>query len=474
MQKPLILNPILTRIYDNGQRIYLKTKIRQIKPIVDSKCPESFFYMQNKLINTNKNDWNDKQINGDMNIFKKIKFNPKIKRSPAKTKFRPLFKYDHEFFSYYRKENLINVALENLQIYNRLNSKRGSYTLKNHLKDYERAQYYKKNYCKFPSIDFYRTSKAADSNLCSIFNYCTFYNYKKINERLTNEYMKKSDSQIMHKAKSSFELINSNKKKKKKLFILSPFEKRVSDEEKKCYNNIRNDIYKKSGKFKIVEKKEEKVNIDNENENVIKNKDENVKDYNEKNDKSINDKNVNKNNENNISNENVNVKNNENEFNSNDIRDNMDNNDIFSNSKDKINNEKEEISEKIIEEENNENKEKIEVKEEEEEENKEENDGKEEKEQNKESDKKFEFNYNIKENSKIKEESEIEESIDNEKDRDKIKKDINEIKKEEKKEENDIDKEELEIKPNENNKKDNKRDEEDDDDKFLDILNDEI
>ena len=474
MQKPLILNPILTRIYDNGQRIYLKTKIRQIKPIVDSKCPESFFYMQNKLINTNKNDWNDKQINGDMNIFKKIKFNPKIKRSPAKTKFRPLFKYDHEFFSYYRKENLINVALENLQIYNRLNSKRGSYTLKNHLKDYEKAQYYKKNYCKFPSIDFYRTSKAADSNLCSIFNYCTFYNYKKINERLTNEYMKKSDSQIMHKAKSSFELINSNKKKKKKLFILSPFEKRVSDEEKKCYNNIRNDIYKKSGKFKIVEKKEEKVNIDNENENVIKNKDENVKDYNEKNDKSINDKNVNKNNENNISNENVNVKNNENEFNSNDIRDNMDNNDIFSNSKDKINNEKEEISEKIIEEENNENKEKIEVKEEEEEENKEENDGKEEKEQNKESDKKFEFNYNIKENSKIKEESEIEESIDNEKDRDKIKKDINEIKKEEKKEENDIDKEELEIKPNENNKKDNKRDEEDDDDKFLDILNDEI
>ena len=472
MQKPLILNPILTRIYDNGQRIYLKTKIRQIKPIVDSKCPESFFYMQNKLINTNKNDWNDKQINGDMNIFKKIKFNPKIKRSPAKTKFRPLFKYDHEFFSYYRKENLINVALENLQIYNRLNSKRGSYTLKNHLKDYERAQYYKKNYCKFPSIDFYRTSKAADSNLCSIFNYCTFYNYKKINERLTNEYMKKSDSQIMHKAKSSFELINSNKKKKKKLFILSPFEKRVSDEEKKCYNNIRNDIYKKSGKFKIVEKKEEKVNIDNENENVIKNKDENVKDYNEKNDKSIKDKNVNKNNENNISNENVNVKNNENEFNSNDIRDNMDNNDIFSNSKDKINNEKEEISEKIIEEENNENKEKIEVKEEEE--NKEENDGKEEKEQNKESDKKFEFNYNIKENSKIKEESEIEESIDNEKDRDKIKKDINEIKKEEKKEENDIDKEELEIKPNENNKKDNKRDEEDDDDKFLDILNDEI
>ena len=60
MQKPLILNPILTRIYDKGQTIYLKTKIRHIKPIVDSKCPESFFYMQNKLGNTHKNNWNGK------------------------------------------------------------------------------------------------------------------------------------------------------------------------------------------------------------------------------------------------------------------------------------------------------------------------------------------------------------------------------------------------------------------------------
>ena len=444
MQKPLILNPILTRIYDKGQTIYLKTKIRHIKPIVDSKCPESFFYMQNKLGNTHKNNWNGKQINMDTNnLFKKIKFTQKIKRNVTKSsKYRPLFKYDHEFFSYYRKENLINVALENLQIYNRLSSKKGTYTLKNHLRDYDKAQYYKKNYCKFPSIDFYRTSRAGDSNLCPIFNYCTFYNYKKINEKLSSEYMKKSNSHIMHKAKSAYELFNVNKKKKKKIFLF-PHEKRIEDEEQKCYNNIRNDIYKNSGKFQTDKKKEEKEKDINENENIDNNKEENVDEDNYKSNKSNNDENINKNIENNLSNKSL--KNNENEINSNEIKDNIDNNNdiITNNIKNKESIEREEISEKISGDENKE--EKID------------------------SQKKIEFINNMRENSRKKEESEIEESIDNEKDKNKNKKGINEERKEEKEKESDNKKEE-EIKQEEN-KIDNK---EDDDDKLVDILNDNL
>ena len=443
MQKPLILNPILTRIYDRGQTIYLKSKIRHIKPIVDSKCPESFFYMQNKLGNTHKNNWNGKQINMDTNnLFKKIKFTQKIKRNVTKSsKYRPLFKYDHEFFSYYRKENLINVALENLQIYNRLSSKKGTYTLKNHLRDYDKAQYYKKNYCKFPSIDFYRTSRAGDSNLCPIFNYCTFYNYKKINEKLSSEYMKKSNSHIMHKAKSAYELFNVNKKKKKKIFLF-PHEKRIEDEEQKCYNNIRNDIYKNSGKFQTDKKKEEK-DI-NENENIDNNnKEENVDEDNYKSNKSNNDENINKNIENNLSNKSL--KNNENEINSNEIKDNIDNNNdiITNNIKNKESIEREEISEKISGDENKE--EKID------------------------SQKKIELINNMRENSRKKEESEIEEIIDNEKDKNKNIKGINEERKEEKEKENDNKKEE-EIKQEEN-KIDNK---EDDDDKLVDILNDDL
>ena len=214
MQKLLILNPILTRKYQNEQQNHLKAKIREIKPIVDSKCPESFFYLQNKYNPSHKNIfkrniWNTHKVN--TNSFKKINFNSKKKIK--KTKYRPLFKYEHDYLTFTKKEQLINVALENLNIYNRLNSKYSTYNLKSHLKDYDKAQYYKKNHCKFPSIDFYRTSKVNDKNLCSIFNYCTFYNYKAINDKFENEYFKKTNNHII---KSAVQFFNFNKIKKKK------------------------------------------------------------------------------------------------------------------------------------------------------------------------------------------------------------------------------------------------------------------
>ena len=205
MQKSIILNPILSKIHKEKQKEYLKSKILHMKPIVDSKCPESFYYLQNKFSKTQKNKWNCLKFDED----KKIKYNSRDKK--LKTKFRPLFKYEHEYLTFTKKEELINVALENLNIYYRLNSKKGNYILKNQLKDYEKAQYYKKNYCKFPSIDFYRTSKSKNGNLCPIFNYCTFNNYKAINEKFLNKYAKKTKNHIMHKTKSADELFNMDK-----------------------------------------------------------------------------------------------------------------------------------------------------------------------------------------------------------------------------------------------------------------------
>ena len=337
MQKPLILNPILTRIYRNDQKNYLKTKIRQMKPIVDSKCPESFYYLQNKFSKTQKNNWNCTKIDINTNNFKKIRFNQKPKKNKLKTKYRPLFKYDHDFLSYWRKNELINVAMENLNIYNRLNSKKGTYTLKNHLKDYERAQYYKKNYCKFPSIDFYRTSKASDSNLCPIFNYCTFYNYKTINDKFTNECLKRTNSQIMFKTKSVSELFNIEKNRKKKTFHLSPFKNKYNKNEevkseknnvKHIFNNVRNDIYKNSGKSKDIKKEEDKkeeIPENNENNNVVNKEEDNFNQNNNINDDII-DENIKKDNENNDSNNSL--KNHEDEIiNTNDINDNNDKND---------------------------------------------------------------------------------------------------------------------------------------------------
>ena len=287
MQNILVLNPILTRKFHNEQETYLKSKICSIKPIVDSKCPESFYYLQNKYNNNNniqKNvfscgNWNTQKAN--MNAFKIIKFNSRQKKK--KTKYRPLFKYDHDFLTYSKKEKLINVALENLNIYNRLNSKYSTYNLKNHLRDYDKAQYYKKNHCKFPSIDFYRTSKVGDMNLCSIFNYCTYYNYKSINDKFENELFKKTNSKIMYKNKSALELLLPNKNKKKKIFKLGINNSKSGSKTNKFQQKVEdNNINKKGNKifFKSVNEKDNKE--DNTKNNDIK---DNMKEQENKNEK---------------------------------------------------------------------------------------------------------------------------------------------------------------------------------------------
>ena len=274
MQKSIILNPILSKIHKEKQKEYLKSKILHMKPIVDSKCPESFYYLQNKFNKTQKNKWNCLKFDED----KKIKYNSRDKK--LKTKFRPLFKYEHEYLTFTKKEELINVALENLNIYYRLNSKKGNYILKNQLKDYEKAQYYKKNYCKFPSIDFYRTSKSKNGNLCPIFNYCTFNNYKAINEKFLNKYAKKTKNHIMHKTKSAEELFNMDKINRKILKLpnyktANNYEKlKINEKNRNIYNKITNIEKLKNNFFKNYER-ENRAKSEKKFKNVSENKKEN-------------------------------------------------------------------------------------------------------------------------------------------------------------------------------------------------------
>ena len=274
MQKSIILNPILSKIHKEKQKEYLKSKILHMKPIVDSKCPESFYYLQNKFSKTQKNKWNCLKFDED----KKIKYNSRDKK--LKTKFRPLFKYEHEYLTFTKKEELINVALENLNIYYRLNSKKGNYILKNQLKDYEKAQYYKKNYCKFPSIDFYRTSKSKNGNLCPIFNYCTFNNYKAINEKFLNKYAKKTKNHIMHKTKSAEELFNMDKINRKILKLpnyktANNYEKlKINEKNRNIYNKITNIEKLKNTFFKNYER-ENRAKSEKKFKNISENKKEN-------------------------------------------------------------------------------------------------------------------------------------------------------------------------------------------------------
>ena len=388
MQKSIILNPILSKIHKEKQKEYLKSKILHMKPIVDSKCPESFYYLQNKFSKTQKNKWNCLKFDED----KKIKYNSRDKK--LKTKFRPLFKYEHEYLTFTKKEELINVALENLNIYYRLNSKKGNYILKNQLKDYEKAQYYKKNYCKFPSIDFYRTSKSKNGNLCSIFNYCTFNNYKAINEKFLNQYAKKTKNHIMHKTKSAEELFNMDKINRKILKLpnyktANNYEKlKINEKNRNIYNKITNIEKLKNNFFKNYER-ENRAKSEKKFKNISENKKENSIGliYNYSNNNYDKENYTSKKEEENANNE---IEKNEDDYNNN--NENINFNDInnkFS---------KEELSEKIVDfEENTKEKELSKINQEE----------------VKSDDIIENNNYDNKDSNMIKEEEEIEESINN-------------------------------------------------------------
>ena len=387
MQKSIILNPILSKIHKEKQKEYLKSKILHMKPIVDSKCPESFYYLQNKFSKTQKNKWNCLKFDED----KKIK-NSRDKK--LKTKFRPLFKYEHEYLTFTKKEELINVALENLNIYYRLNSKKGNYILKNQLKDYEKAQYYKKNYCKFPSIDFYRTSKSKNGNLCPIFNYCTFNNYKAINEKFLNKYAKKTKNHIMHKTKSAEELFNMDKINRKILKLpnyktTNNYEKlKINEKNRTIYNKITNIEKLKNNFFKNYER-ENRAKSEKKFKNISENKKENSIGliYNYSNNNYDKENYTSKKEEENANNE---IEKNEDDYNNN--NENINFNDInnkFS---------KEELSEKIVDfEENTKEKELSKINQEE----------------VKSDDIIENNNYDNKDSNMIKEEEEIEESINN-------------------------------------------------------------
>ena len=214
MQKPLILNEILHRKYFQEQNKYLKMKLCNAKPIVNSNCPESFIFSKSKFnkINYRNNIYIKKpdERKENSNFYKKISINKQGNNS--RKLYKPIFEFNNIHLNYYKKEELMDLAKENYNIYQRLNSKNSSYTLNHHLKDYEKAQYYKKNHCKYPSIDFYRTNKSS-SSFNSLFNYCAFNNYVNINNEFYND--KERQSKINNFVKNHYKLKKYYEDKKK-------------------------------------------------------------------------------------------------------------------------------------------------------------------------------------------------------------------------------------------------------------------
>ena len=57
------------------------------------------------------------------------------------------------------KNNIMDIAQENLFMYKRLRDRPPTYDVNKLLSDYYKNQYYKKNACRYPSIDFFKEKK---------------------------------------------------------------------------------------------------------------------------------------------------------------------------------------------------------------------------------------------------------------------------------------------------------------------------
>ena len=77
---------------------------------------------------------------------------------------KPIFQYTKQTMAGNKKHEIIRVAQENLYMLKRLNERTSFYNVEKWNKDYEAAQYYKKNHCLYSPIDFNKTQRYGGFN----------------------------------------------------------------------------------------------------------------------------------------------------------------------------------------------------------------------------------------------------------------------------------------------------------------------
>ena len=164
------------------------------------------------------------------------------------------------------------MAQENLHMLKRLQEKTSSYNFNKYEKEYNKAQYYKRSLCAFPSIDFYKTKRS--TSLAGTPAY-TPYNSQ-------NNYYPMYASKMLN--------INSRKKKFEE-FNYEDFVdiKPISKKDKNKKNEEKN---------KKNENKDKKENLKDENKNNIDKNEEENKNKDKNNEKENNNENEKKNEEN--------------------------------------------------------------------------------------------------------------------------------------------------------------------------------
>ena len=95
-----------------------------------------------------------------MVLYKKLFDIDKFGHRKAIKNMKPIFQFTKTTMAGNKKHEIIRVAQENLYMLKRLNERTSVYNVDKWNRDYEASQYYKRNHCQYPSIDFYKTQRS--------------------------------------------------------------------------------------------------------------------------------------------------------------------------------------------------------------------------------------------------------------------------------------------------------------------------
>ena len=204
-----------------------------------------------------------------MILYNKLYYIDKYGHKKIRKQMKPIFQSTKQSLYGNKKYDIIRVAQENLFMLKRLSERTSFYNVEKWNQDYEASQYYKKNHCLHPPIDFNKTQKYGSGKWSSTrkkFFSKTHY------ASMGDLDAKNKVSKMSLKKKKRFEDYNYRD--------LNLGQQNKSDLENKGENKEEKEFKKISEIGDVEKEKKEEINNNNENENK-KEMDDNNKDNNE-------------------------------------------------------------------------------------------------------------------------------------------------------------------------------------------------
>ena len=198
-----------------------------------------------------------------MVLYKKLFDIDKFGHRKAIKNMKPIFQFTKTTMAGNKKHEIIRVAQENLYMLKRLNERTSVYNVDKWNRDYEASQYYKRNHCQYPSIDFYKTQRSGSfgnifSNISKnstkrdFFSKTHYSNGNSFGKSGSTVKKKKRFEEFSYRDLLDTKKINSAKKEKspqfKKISDIDTVQEKKEEQKKENYADNQNEKIKEEEK----------------------------------------------------------------------------------------------------------------------------------------------------------------------------------------------------------------------------------